>query len=154
MNIIDSINNKMAMANLDIALDLLNDLLDENHIHRTDRDIEWARLCCTYSRCVHLNVWRDNTPIDIIKEQITPLLEKAEEELGRLEREYAGKEKFTSEIEYYKTNIHLREENLSENFANGKPSGFPPDAIDPDMRTRLENIARLGKNSNATKHTA
>jgi len=153
MNIIDSTNNKMAMVNLDIALDIFKDLLDENRISKTDRDINWARQCCTYSRCVHLNVWRDNTPIEIVRNEITPLLTKAEEGLCELEEKYLGKEKYKSEIEYYKTNVCLRKQNLAENFSNENPSDFPPDAVDPHMRTRFDSIRQRRNGSNTVKHT-
>lgn len=153
MNLMDTINSKMAMANLDIALDILKDLLDEECTPITDRNIEWARLCCTYSRCLHLNVWRDNTPSDKVRSEIIPLLEKAEKQVGQLEKRYAQEKEYASESQYYRTNIQLRKTNLSENFANGKPSEFPPDAIEPDMRTRPETIARLVKSRNTVKHT-
>ena len=145
MNIIDSINNKMAMVNLDVALDIFNDILDEDHFPKTDRDIDWARKCCIYSRCVHLNVWRDNTPIEIVTNKIIPLLKKAEEELDRFEEKDISAKKYKSEVQYYKANIEFRKENLANNYANGKPSDFPPEAMDPEMRIHLENVSRQKK---------
>jgi len=131
MKLAESVFYNMAMANLNVAIDRLLELLDENKFPPNARNYEWACLVCPYTRCIHINVWRDHTPKNRVSSEIIPLLRLAKEQVSSvLEKPDLSKEE-KSQIEGILVNIRVREGNLTQRYLNNLSSCFPVDAIEP-----------------------
>ena len=142
MNIIESVDISIAMANLDIAMDQLQYLLNDRNfpLDRTDSElIRRAHDICTYSRFVHMNVWRDRITTKRVQEDVILLLENAEKKVNEL-KEYCVSAKNKKEIAGWVTNIQLRTKNLRVNYVNGRHSDFAWDEIGPRQKKRFNNI--------------
>ena len=130
MDVVDELNTKMALANVDIARDQLTNLLDTDRFPKNNRCVTWAFNCCTYSRFVHVGVWDSEVSAYTVRKEIIPLLKQAEDAIRELEARYdEGKDK--ENIGHCRTNITLRRGNLEANYLKGKRSAFPPQAMSP-----------------------
>ena len=123
-------NETMAMANLDIAIDQLKRRLNCGRFPLHKRDVNWAIACCVYSRFIHVIIWHDLIPRKEVKDNIIPLLEEAGKEVGKLEDITRFNQTEKETIIHAKKNINFRIDNLSLNYLNRKPSDFPPEAIE------------------------
>ena len=127
----ESVFLNMAMANLNVAIDRLRELLDENKFPPNAREYEWTCLVCPYTRCIHVNVWRDHTPKDRVQSEIIPLLRLAKEQVSSQLTKPGLTEEEKSQVEGISVNIRLREGNLTQRYLNDLDSCFPIDAIEP-----------------------
>jgi len=133
MTIVESIYLNMAMANINVAIDRLHELLDKNKFPADSRDIKWAGLGCSYSRCIHKNVWRDNVSKERVLSEIIPLLGLAEKQVGELLAISNIDESDKEEISRYSENIRLRLGNLKHNYLNDVASCFPANVMEPRL---------------------
>jgi len=127
----ESVLFNMAMANLNVAIDRLRELLDENRFPPNARDYEWACLACAYTRCTHVNVWRDHTPKDRVESEIIPLLCLAKEQVSSLIKSPDLSNEEKSQVDSISVNIRVREGNLTQRYLNNLDSCFPVDSIEP-----------------------
>jgi len=133
MKLAESVFFNMAMANLNVAVDRVRELLDESKFPQETRDYEWIRLVCAYTRCIHVNVWRDHAPKDRVKSEIIPLFSRAKEEVGFLLKRRTLSEERRREIRNISVNMRVREGNLTQRYLNSLDSCFPVDSIEPRL---------------------
>ena len=127
----ESVFLNMAMANLNVAIDRLRELLDGNRFPPNKRNYEWACLVCPYTRCIHINVWRDHTPKDRVESEIIPLLGLAKEQVSSLNENVDLSNEEKSQVDSISVNIRVREGNLRHRYLNDLDSCFPVDSIEP-----------------------
>jgi hypothetical protein len=130
MNILESLDARMAASNLDIAAGILGKLVRKEVDKKADAVISRAYQCCTYSRFVHMNVWKDLTSREEVKRKLIPLLESAGNHVAALKKEKYLNEDQVGKVAYCADNICLRLDNLRNNYIKGRPSEFPPDMIE------------------------
>ena len=133
MKMVESIFLNMAMANLNVAIDRLRELMDENKFPTKQRYLEWAGLCCSYSRCIHVIVWRDSVVKQRVTSEIIPLLGRAEKQVTLLHAISGIDDQNKIEIVCYAENIRLRHGNLEQNYLNDVASCFPADVMEPRL---------------------
>ncbi len=133
MEIAESLYFNMAMANLNVAVDRLGKLLDEKESSTEARGLPWAGLCCTYSRCVHKNVWRDSVAKERVRSELIPLLARTQEAVSKLLDSSSISAEDKEEIGRYSENIRLRRGNLTQRYLNDAASCFPADVIEPRL---------------------
>lgn len=88
------------------------------------RDGTWAHDLCTASRFVHIDVWRYCPQQLYVRDEIVPLLVRAEKELKGLVGEQFDKKK----VEQYILNDRRRISNISDRYLQGKASAFRPES--------------------------
>jgi hypothetical protein len=131
MKVVESIYLNMAMANLDVAVDRLQQLLTTDKYPADERGLPWAGLGCNYSRCIHKNAWRDGVSKDRVKSEIIPLLKRASREVARLLEVHGITDEDKAEIRRYAENIQLRAGNLEQSYLNDLITRFPADTMEP-----------------------
>ncbi len=131
MKVAETVFLNMAMANLNVALDRTCKLLDTKKFPLRKRDSEWSRLICSYSRCIHVNVWRDRVSKEYVNSKIIPLLRLAKEQVSVLLESDSVSGEDKNQIKWYSENVRLREGNLFNCYLNDLDSRFPVDTIEP-----------------------
>jgi len=110
------LTERMAQANIDIAIDCLNNLLKSTPEKLgTKESKEYSRKIKQYSESIHSRVWLDLVPVERVEKEIIPLLEKAHK-------------KIIWEGEYYKNvRIDMRylAEHLEYRYCTGNSQCLP-----------------------------
>lgn len=115
-----------SITDLDVAVEELELLLS---VAPEERDARWAYNVCVLSRHVHINVWDDCPQAEIV-EGIIGLLNRARDQIRKLDvKGYSQHDK--EEVDVHIINIGRRIKNLHDNYLQGKPSDFRPDARHP-----------------------
>lgn len=98
-------------------------LLEES---KERRNLKWAHRVCTFSRFIHIDVWRFCPGHEHTINKIIPLLRKAQEECLTLLDSQQLREDEKKEVTHYIKNVKDRIRNLEENYLQGKHSAFRP----------------------------
>ena len=71
----------------------------------SERDIQWARDCCSFSREIQLGIWQFRPSFDYVEKTVLPLLERACKEVRKSARPRSGFAPLANNIKIRATNI-------------------------------------------------
>ena len=94
------------------------------------RDSSWAYDRCGDTREIHEDVWERRPPRRYVKKKVIPLFKRTDRAVSTVRR--AGP--YVDYIEGFSRNTKARIRNLN-NYVEGKPSDFAPDAKLEDVGT-------------------
>lgn len=136
MDVIDSVNGAMAVRCLDIAVDDLNDLLEDANFPPEAPDPERPHKICSHTRIVHTIVWRDSESASTVHDDVIPLLQRAEDKISKAQKQavVSKQEKLSLDLTHYMENVRLRKENLQARYLEGLSTNFAWDEIEPRLK--------------------
>jgi len=104
------------------------------------RDSQWAHDMCALSRSIHVEVWEIRPNLQYVRDRVLPLLQKTSKAVNAVPR--TGE--YGQLVGAFAENIAARANNIANNYLNGKPSDFLPNARlqdVPDKKITREELA-------------